>query len=163
MRIGNLSTCGRGFFLALSAARHARGHRVHYVRRKFGPRLGSVALALGVQCRTHELPLCHGVAFRRARVKQNDGNPHKRNETQQVFGCSAYNSSHIAWSPSHLTPRAWVPGHPAPRLSSLATALTLRAPFIVPHSTCSRMTKGNISQTAVQTASRREYCRGSLC
>ena len=103
MRIGNLSTCGRGFFLALSAARHARGHRVHYVRRKFGPRLGSVALALGVQCRTHELPLCHGVAFRRARVKQNDGNPHKQKRPAAFFfACFALcNSSHLKRQPRY--------------------------------------------------------------
>ena len=89
---------------------------------------------------SHELAPFHGVAFRRARVKRDEGNPHKptKKYDQQVLACSyaVCNSSHLAWSPGHLALRAWSPGHLLLRPSSRATAVTLRAHFFVPRCFC---------------------------
>ena len=56
-----------------SRLRSTQGARV-YTTRKFGPRPGSVARAVGVQSR-RELALFRGINFRRARASQAPGNP----------------------------------------------------------------------------------------
>ena len=55
LRISNLFSSGRGFFLALSAAGRAGSPRVHYNGRTFGLKPGSVARALRVGSRARWL------------------------------------------------------------------------------------------------------------
>ena len=115
-------------FLTLSAAGHVRGPSVHYTH-VWAP--AGLRDARSRRSKPRRAGSCRGIAFYRARAKQDDGNPHKTNH-QQVFACSAVrNSSHLVWSPGHLVPRAWAPGHFAPRSSSRATSATLRAHFFM--------------------------------
>ena len=83
---------------------------------------------------------------------------------------AVYNSSHLAWSPGHLSPRAWSPGHPhldSPRVqqqSRIELVSSCRCAFVcVCLSKCCRMTAGKISQTAVQMVLLRQYCCRSSC
>ena len=57
------------------------------------------------QAKSHELASNHGIAFRRARAKQ-DNRTHT-NEIREAGFClfsapAVYNSSHLAWLPCHL-------------------------------------------------------------
>lgn len=62
---------GRGFFLALSADGHAGGPRVHYGA-SVAPRR---SVAYAGRSKPGELARNHRIAFRRARAKQDHGNP----------------------------------------------------------------------------------------
>ena len=72
LHIDSLFFSGRGHFLALLAAGHAGGPRVHY-----GARLGPAGLrgACSGHSKSRELGHFHGIAFRRGRAKQVHENP----------------------------------------------------------------------------------------
>ena len=90
--IGKLFSFCRESFLALSAEGHAGDTRVHYGA-SVSP--GGVPWHLLWAFTVAGAGSFRGIAFRRARAKQDDGNPHKKKNDQQVFACSAvFNSSH---------------------------------------------------------------------
>ncbi|CAM9225965.1 unnamed protein product, partial [Laminaria digitata] len=112
---------GRESFLALSAAGHAGGPRVHYGACLSPGRapwrvLWASKIARAGPFSRDRFPPSQSQAGRWKPKQKNYKSPH------QVFACSAvYNSSHLAWSRGHLAPRL------SSRLSSRATAVTLRA------------------------------------
>ena len=92
--------------------------------------------------KSRELASNHGIAFRRARAEHDNGTPHNKNE-KQIFAFSLLclsTSVHVSqlaprlvtWLPSTSSVVAWPPGQLAPRPSSRATAVTLRARFFEP-------------------------------
>ena len=52
-----------------------------------------------------------GSIFRRARAYQDNRNKHKKRAAAFRKFSAVYNSSHLAWSPGHPTPRAWSTDH----------------------------------------------------
>ena len=104
-----------------SPLRGTQGDRVYTTARVWAP--AGLRAASSGRSKSRELPLFHGIGFRRARTKQDDGNPHDLNDPGR-FSCVVLcvNSSHHAWSSDHFEPRP----------SSRSTAVTLRVYFFVP-------------------------------
>ena len=125
LRIGNVFSSDRGSCLALSATGKTGGRRAGPCWAPWG-----MARALGVQS-------CRAVFFFTGSLSA-EPEPSRSMETysakteQQVFRvcCVQRYSSHLAWSPDHLAPRAWSRGHPVPRPSSRATSVTLNSFFM---------------------------------
>lgn len=134
--------------------------------RKFGPRSDAVTRALGVRSRG-VLALFAGLLSAEpepSRMLETHANKMNLSAGFRVF-CAVYNSSRLAWSPGHLTPRSArsrVLPRTYRRSASRSTAVTLRPRFFVPHGVfvgacVPSMTKGNVSQKAVQLVSLREF------
>ena len=108
LHIVKLCSSGRGSFLALSAAGRAGGPRPRY---KFGPRLGFVVRALGVQSRAIWL-FFYGNAFRRAKATQDSGNPRKKwpSRFRMFWFVKQLAPRLVAWPPRTSSVVAWPPG-----------------------------------------------------
>ena len=146
--LARFSLLAAGLFLR-SRLRGTQGVRM-YSRRKFGPRLGSAARALGIQSRASWQVITGSLSVEPEPSRTTETQPKKMNlRCKFRMFCAVCNSSHLAWPSGHL----------ATRPSSRATAVTLRVRFFVPRCfrvyvrirvcTYSRMTNGNISQPAV--------------
>ena len=156
--IGKLFSFCRESFLALSAEGHAGDTRVHYGA-SVSP--GGVPWHLLWAFTVAGAGSFRGIAFRRARAKQDDGNPHKKKNDQQVFACSAvFNSSHPErgrLATSHLgLPRVQQQSR-FELVSDVPRCLCMCA------STCIQGLETEKSlATAVQLVLLREHCCGSI-
>ena len=72
LNIGHLLRSGRGPFLALSVAGHARGPPVHCAK---GWAPGGLRGGRSGRSKSRELGSYHGITFHRARASQDDGKP----------------------------------------------------------------------------------------
>ena len=92
-----------------SRLRGTKGGRV-YSRRKFGPRSGSEARALGVHSRASLQVITGSLSTEPKPVGQWKLTRKKWSAAFRMLSVM-YNSSHLACSPGHLAPRVWSPGH----------------------------------------------------
>ena len=129
-----LSSC-RGSFLALSAAGHAGGPPVHH-----GASVGSGRAPWRVLWASRELASNHGIPFRRARAEHDNVKTPTRKIEEQQQQQMAFTSSVLCiparTSPGRLGTSHLDRGQFAPRPSSRARTVTLRAPFLVPRCIC---------------------------
>ena len=151
----HLFSTGRGLFVALSTAEHAGSPRVHYGTRAGPDRALLRVLRASQAARAGSF---RGECVPRRRPAKHDGNPHKQNNSKHAHVplFVAYRSSPDRLTTSHLAwcgRLVWSVRYLAPQPSS---RLKLPRFEFVPSwygafvCMCSRITIGNVSQTAVQ-------------